>query len=238
MQRREALQILNKRLPPSFSMGVTDKMLDRILGKKCFYREEIEWIEKRKTVEGGEHSAQDIKGTEREKKEESGGESEREEEREKEKEERERGRESERERERETERGKGKRQWEKDRREGGREGGREIERKRDTQETQKPQNNKKEEAMSGFGSMKIDKFEWTLEAILYASEWGGSPHPAKTQLWRHKFIVSGLEAFRSATPLHVCVSLRSEVGRSKPRLTPAAAFKRTVASCLPCRFIS
>lgn len=38
-------------------------------------------------------------------------------------------------------------------------GGREIERKRDTQETQKPQNNKKEEAMSGFGSMKIDKFE-------------------------------------------------------------------------------
>jgi len=36
MQRREALQILNKRLPPSFSTGVTDKMLDRILGKKMF----------------------------------------------------------------------------------------------------------------------------------------------------------------------------------------------------------
>ncbi len=53
-------------------MGVTDKMLDWILGKKCFYREnreEIECIENRKTVEGGEHSAQDIKGTEGERKE-------------------------------------------------------------------------------------------------------------------------------------------------------------------------
>lgn len=63
-------------------------------------------------------------------------------------------------------------------------------------------------------------------------------HTLQKSAAKAQFIVSGLEAFRSATPLHARVSLRYEVGRSKPRLTPAAAFKRTVASCLPCRFIS
>lgn len=43
MQKEERLsKILNKRLPPSFSTGVTDKMLDRILGEKCFFRENQE----------------------------------------------------------------------------------------------------------------------------------------------------------------------------------------------------
>lgn len=54
--------------------------------------------------------------------------------------------------------------------------------------------------------------------------------PCKTQAQVHCVGPTITEERHSSACVRV--ALRFEVGRSKPRLTPAAAFKRTVASCL------